>query len=702
MRSPASALPVAIAGALLALVAAGSGRVFELEHRPVAALVAPVAMAAVVIVLPDVLRPVRFLLHAGLLAGATTWAVVEVDGELPGALVDALVSGLATNVAAPWPVPLDPAAVGGFVAAVALTAAAAVELASSRLPAPVAAVPVVALVGLLALLSAPAGAPPTMALVALGVGLVALVWSGERQRRRRTAPRVRSAGRRTAPDPAVAATWAVAAAGVVLAAALLGDLSRWDPRPLVALPPDDVVAVSPLALVGTWRSEEPAQVMFRTSGVADRPWKLVALTRYDGRAWMPGADYRPVGRQLRSRPDEATTEVQVELDRLRSSFLPAPSGVVQVSEPVSVDEGLGGLLLDGAPPEGFEYEVVVPAVEPSVPEPVEATEAAPVLVDEATLPTRFVELATAFTAGGRDDRQRAQLLAARLQRDFAFDPEAPAGHSLLVLDRFLAGEQAGREEQFVASYALLADAVGLPVRIVVGFDLVPDGDGGAIARSDQARAWPEVHFEGAGWVAFDPVPGNETVRAAGAVQALAPTPADAAATPPPTGPPPPTPDPDDADASDDAAEDAWPVPPAVPAAGSGVLLLLGGYVGVVLALKHRRRRRRRASPPDRQVTGAFESGIESLIDLGGEARRSATHRELVSTGAGLVPGATRPLYEVGDLATEAVFGREVPTGDEADLAWDRLDEFERSAARSLGRWRWARARLSLRSLRRRP
>src|SRR4029079_6885054 len=72
------------------------------------------------------------------------------------------------------------------------------------------------------------------------------------------------------------------------------------------------------------------------------------------------------------------------------------------------------------------------------------------------------------------------------------------------------GAQAGTSEQFATGFAVLARSVGLPTRVVVGFDAgVPRADGCPVVRGRDARAWPEVYFAGLGWYAFDPSPTAE-------------------------------------------------------------------------------------------------------------------------------------------------------------------------------------------------
>ena len=51
--------------------------------------------------------------------------------------------------------------------------------------------------------------------------------------------------------------------------------------------------------------------------------------------------------------------------------------------------------------------------------------------------------------------------------------------------------------------------LGIPTRVAVGFTSgVPLGDGEYSVLGRNAHAWPEVWFDGIGWVAFEPTPGR--------------------------------------------------------------------------------------------------------------------------------------------------------------------------------------------------
>lgn len=71
-------------------------------------------------------------------------------------------------------------------------------------------------------------------------------------------------------------------------------------------------------------------------------------------------------------------------------------------------------------------------------------------------------------------------------------------------------------QQFAATMTLLARARGIPARVVVGFLPGSSPDGRArVVRASDAHAWPELYFEGVGWVRFEPTPGQRAASVPG-------------------------------------------------------------------------------------------------------------------------------------------------------------------------------------------
>jgi hypothetical protein len=85
-----------------------------------------------------------------------------------------------------------------------------------------------------------------------------------------------------------------------------------------------------------------------------------------------------------------------------------------------------------------------------------------------------------------------------------------AGNSGDAMVDFL-NDRSGYCEQFATTMAAMARHLGIPARVALGFtsgDL--QGDGSYLIRARDMHAWPELYFEGVGWVPFEPTPAART------------------------------------------------------------------------------------------------------------------------------------------------------------------------------------------------
>jgi hypothetical protein len=78
------------------------------------------------------------------------------------------------------------------------------------------------------------------------------------------------------------------------------------------------------------------------------------------------------------------------------------------------------------------------------------------------------------------------------------------------------GGRTGYCEQFAASMALMGRTLNIPSRVAVGFlRPTPEGDNTYVFSARDLHAWPEMYFQGVGWLRFEPTPS----RRSGAVPA---------------------------------------------------------------------------------------------------------------------------------------------------------------------------------------
>jgi transglutaminase-like putative cysteine protease len=425
------------------------------------------------------------------------------------------------------------------------------------------------------------------------------------------------------------------------------DTTPVDPRRYVQPPQVDSLDESPLNRISGW-ALSPRQRLLEvsppecagstnsdlsgkaggcasvTGGKTER-LRLAVLPDYDGITWRVGATYRNAGRVLPEQPklpDTTTTEVRQEitLGELTGRLLPVlPTPTEITGARVAFDAATGTVIRPEQLAAGVRYDVVSQVQTPDLNllpnADVPAGDAvARFLAVGPGVPEQIQRLADPLAEGTGAAFDRATAIQDFLAEHYRKVADAPSGHAYPNLTFFLLGSrdqggQRGTSEQFAASFALLARLTGLPSRVVVGFDA--PAAGGTVTAGD-AIAWPEVLFDGLGWVAFDPMPKSRNPR-----------PVEEDFTPKPTKPPtPPSEPPTSADLSSSSA------PPAAVAAagggGPGTVIVAGGASGSVLIVllvvaftlvtmrRSLRRRRLTVGTPDDRIAGAWAELSDAL------------------------------------------------------------------------------------------
>lgn len=601
-------------------------------------------------------------------------------------LLGPLADTVARLLTSPRPAaPLLALPVVALVALVALAVALALGRGSSSRVAPLAGAAVVYAVALLLT----AGQADRGLLGAALVALAAAGWTlldGDALARRPERPRLGRAPR------AARARWRrggvagllvvafVAAGGAAAATAVAGD--PFEPRDHVTPPRVPTDAVHPLAELSRWQTDADATVL-RVRGTHPGYLTWVALPDFDGAGWHADLDLRAMGTvvepSLAPGRERGAVDVEIELAAVAGpsgspgSWLPATGAVVATSAPgalVDVDAGVLAVAPapDGRLPAGLTYRVQGHV---DLPDPALAARAGVPGGDEVErylrldrFPADLRAYAQDVVADASSRLDQAERLAATVRADRELAVDAVSGTSYARLREFLfadraSGGQVGTSEQFAGAFAVLARAVGLPSRVVLGFT-VPGGaaEGDDVPRDvhgSDVRAWAEVYLAGTGWVRFDPSPDAVT---ASAVDPAQPEPPADAAVPddPPVDPP-----------------DEQPQEPAEPRAGASTarvgtgvvlgavaaVLALGG-VGVWLALLTarwvRRRRLRRAGP-----VGAWQHAADALLLRDGPPAPGETADVLAARMTELSGVRADGL---ATAAQAAAFGAApVPTGD---------------------------------------
>jgi transglutaminase-like putative cysteine protease len=270
------------------------------------------------------------------------------------------------------------------------------------------------------------------------------------------------------------------------------------------------------------RTDDPAPAYLRTS----------VLDEFTGEQWQPssrdesngvdadddlpaapGVDSEVAGRDV-------SYEVTVSED-FSSSWLP----VVYAATSVDVDgdwrvdrDTLDVVVADQEEQlTSTSYAFTARLTEPT-PEQLRAAPGAPESLDDLTqlpddLPQVIHDQAQSV-AGDADTSYDAALALEswfRTEGDFVYSTDSAAGTGSSTISSFVSDDRVGYCEQFASAMALMARSVDIPARVAVGF-LRPDEKGPQryVFTGRDLHAWPELYFEGAGWVRFEPTPADRT------------------------------------------------------------------------------------------------------------------------------------------------------------------------------------------------
>jgi transglutaminase-like putative cysteine protease len=124
------------------------------------------------------------------------------------------------------------------------------------------------------------------------------------------------------------------------------------------------------------------------------------------------------------------------------------------------------------------------------------------------LPPAIPALARQVAAGTEDPAAIASRVEAFLQQQFRYTLDIERVSELDPLQEFLFVRRAGHCEYFAASMAVMLRSLGVPARVVNGFQRGEWNPYGQyyIVRYYNAHSWVEAYLPDRGWVSFDPTP----------------------------------------------------------------------------------------------------------------------------------------------------------------------------------------------------
>lgn len=448
-----------------------------------------------------------------------------------------------------------------------------------------------------------------------------------------------------------------------------------------------LAGVNPVLRLGDdLRTTVPRTILtYSTSSNEPTYLRLVSLQNFAAESWRPDKPVidrenrpenvgPPPGLAAAVRVTDETTEVDV--GNLASPWLPVPYPATSV-DGLAGDWFWNAADLTFTSPDrlarGEEFTARSLVVEPT---PAQLSAAGRVIPDDfnqyLVLPTGIPPIigtkARAVTASATSDYGKAVALQSFFRDGlFEYSETAPGEHGydgtgMEVVAQFLQA-RSGYCIHFASAMAVMARTLGIPSRVAVGFlpgqkqPAAVDGVTRYRVTTRDVHSWPELYFEGIGWVRFEPTPGRGFVpsyadeRTPGVPITQTPGP-----TPAPTASATNAPNPSDAPGTAGGGETNGSGQPAIAVwlwfalCGFAILALLVSPA-IVRVFQRRIRMAKLVRGSPIAETGWREI-LHSADDLGVAISATATPREV----AGTISASAR-LDDRGNAALEAVLER---------------------------------------------
>ncbi|MFS2073564.1 transglutaminaseTgpA domain-containing protein [Curtobacterium sp. CT11-133] len=586
----------------------------------------------------------------------------------------------------------------------------------------------------------------TSIVTAVALTGIALVWALTVRHARRAVAVATTIGSRvpvarSVIRPALVGTGTIVAAAVVatgLGLVAPPSVGRTVARTDVVKPFDPRDYVSPLSGFRAYEEDTASNTpQLTVTGLPENGFvRIATLDTYDGVVYRVGGSdgstasgtFERVPTSVDVRGVEGTTvRVGVRVDGYSGVWLPTVGDLERVEFTGSgAEKERGAFFYNGSTAtgavvggvgDGTRYDLT--AVVPDQPTDEQLASARPGSASVPTprsVPDAVRDTVDAYSGDADTDGAKLVAMVQALKRNgyvshgVGDDRASRSGHGADRIQELLTSPlMIGDQEQYAAAAALMADQLGFPARMVMGFTAGGDAGGGAgrsatsggttTFRGSDVTARVEVDTAQWGWVMIDP---NPAVREIPDEQQQTPQPV----TRPETVVPPPPAEqqdqsqqaPPQSDRNTPPVQPLWlqillaVLPWALGVLGLAALVLLP--FGVIVLLKRiRRRRRRRAPTPRARIVGAWDEYRDALVDRGHDVARAATRREAVVGAPG--EGGTG----LAALADRSVFGPSEADGTAADRMWSATDDAITSLRAGRTRKERIRAAVSLRSLR---
>jgi transglutaminase-like putative cysteine protease len=454
---------------------------------------------------------------------------------------------------------------------------------------------------------------------------------------------------------------------------------------------DTKFVISPLVEIKKRLSNRSSVELFSVVATGPRTyWRVTSLPDFNGEQWASDLKQGKAKDKLSDPPASLATAkatATFKIAALGSIWMPAPflpTGISAISakKAPKFDKESATLMLPGDLQRGDSYTVTaaVPNVDADA---VRAASLRPVKVDKRylALPGNFPRgmrtLAADITKDADTPYDKALAMQAYFQ-GFNYSLDGASGQGVNDMQEFL-DSRSGYCEQFSGTFAAFARSLGIPARVAVGFTPGElQGDRYSV-QARHAHAWPELYFDGLGWLPFEPTPGRGNPAATSytgvpeSQDGQAPPPVATTLVPPTTS----VTLPSDTrvttpSRTEPTLPDGAPVPKKPSKVGRNLLIIGGiasliiGYPLLVRLLKRRRwdRRRNRAADGRDRVLVAWHQTADALTEAGYPPRPHETPSEYAKRSADELPIGREQMNALAGHVTTALYGVHEPA-DEA-------------------------------------
>ena len=270
--------------------------------------------------------------------------------------------------------------------------------------------------------------------------------------------------------------------------------------------------------------EQSTQELFTVESSEGEYWRIATLETFDGVVWHEvRSDEVPAeGGAIAAESGVSLTGgrqvVQdITIQNLTGTSLPAaiaPQNVVRTddgtsTEGISYDPDSGAIRVDEELERDDSYRItsVVPAVRFEDLRDAAVGNPGAQYLQLPEISGRVAQVLDGWTRGTTTPLQKLVAIQERL-RDFRYtlEPDLPEDDDYLA--QFLTSSREGYCQQFATAFAVMARMLDYPARVSVGFlpGSAPAGTTSFTVAGTDAHAWPEVFFQGYGWVPFEPTP----------------------------------------------------------------------------------------------------------------------------------------------------------------------------------------------------